>query len=55
MCLLPSVDVPIRVDTSKLGSHSGMTSPVKNGVPASLEVGVSLVRIKAVGKGRSAW
>lgn len=55
MCLLPSVDVPIRVDTSKLGSHSGMTSPVTNGVSAIVEADVSLVRIKAAGKGRSAW
>lgn len=54
MCLPPSVVVPMRVDTSLLVSHSGLTRAVSDGVNVLLEADRWSARIKAVGQGSSA-
>ncbi len=54
MCLPLSVVVRMRVDTSLLGSHSGLTKAVGDGVNVFLEAEVWSARIKAVGQGSSA-
>lgn len=54
MCPPLSVVVHMRVDTSLLGSHSGLTRAVSDGVNALLEADVWSARIKAVGQGSSA-
>lgn len=54
MCLPLTVVVPTRVDTSLLGSHSGLTRAVSDGVNALLEADTWSARIKAVGQGNSA-
>lgn len=54
MCLPLSVVVRMRVDTSLLGSHSGLTRAVSNGVNALLGADVWSARIKAVGQGSGA-
>lgn len=54
MCLLPSVVVSMRVGTSLLGSHSGLTRAVGEGVNALLGADAWSARIKAVERGSSA-
>lgn len=51
---LPGVVVPIRVTTSLLGSHSGLTKAVVYGVNAKREANAWSVSIKTVGQGGSA-
>lgn len=53
MCLPLSVVVSMRVGTSLLGSHFGLTRAVSDGVHALLGVDVWSARIKAVGQGNS--
>lgn len=54
MCLLLSVVVPTRVETFLLGSHSGLTRAVGEGVHVLLEADACSARIKAAGQGSSA-
>lgn len=54
MCLLLSVVVPMRVDTSLLGRRSGLTRAVRNGVNVLLEAERWSAKVKAVGQGSSA-
>lgn len=54
MYTLPGVVVPIRVTTSLLGSHSGLTKAVIYGVNAEREANTWSVSIKTVGQGGSA-